>query len=381
MMSSGKIGGRELKQKIQRLLTQDDFGSALTTLCQLPAREVINPLFSFFYSRDELTKWRAVTASGAVVSGLAQTDMESARIVMRRLMWNLNDESGGIGWGSPEAMGEIMARHKGLAQEYAHILVSYVRKDGNYIEHESLQRGVLWGLGRLAQAYPNLLKEADTFFPPYLDSADSIVRGLAAKLCGILRLDSAWAALEKLKNDKTSILLFCNGVMNMYQINRIAGDALSRMKKVISGSPSKQHTIYPERPQVAVGAVVFKDDRVLLVRRGRAPAKGMWAIPGGSMELGETLQAAAEREIFEETGIMIRAGEPVFTFDVIERDDDGRIRFHYVIVDMLADYISGALRPGDDAVEARWVSAQALNGLNVSSRTRQFLKERFEFGR
>jgi len=228
-MSSGKIGGRKLKQKIQRLLTQDDFEPALIFLSQLPVRELISPLFSFFYSRDELTKWRAVTAVGVVVSGLAQTDMESARVVMRRLMWNLNDESGGIGWGSPEAMGEIMARHKGLAQEYAHILVSYVRTDGNHIEHEFLQRGVLWGLGRLAQACPNLLKGAGAFLPPYLDSADSIVRGLAAKLCGILRLDSARAALEKLKEDKTSILLFCNGVISTYQINRLAGDALSRM--------------------------------------------------------------------------------------------------------------------------------------------------------
>lgn len=159
---------------------------------------------------------------------------------------------------------------------------------------------------------------------------------------------------------------------------------MDRMKKAISvkgsGSLSKQHSVYPDFPRVAVGAVVFKDDRVLLVRRGRAPARGLWAIPGGSMELGETLQAAAEREIFEETGIKIRAGEPVFTFDVIEKDNDGRIRFHYVIVDMIADYIGGALSPGDDAVEAHWVSAHALNRLNVSPRTRQLLKERFGFG-
>ncbi|MEW6673804.1 MAG: NUDIX hydrolase [Thermodesulfobacteriota bacterium] len=157
------------------------------------------------------------------------------------------------------------------------------------------------------------------------------------------------------------------------------------MKNLISENdakdPSTQQGIYPSRPRVAVGAVVFKDDRVLLVRRGRAPAKGLWAIPGGSMELGETLQAAAEREIYEETGIEIRAGEPVLTFDVIERDDDGRIRFHYVIVDMIADYIGGVLRSGDDALEARWVSAKGLNRLNVSSRTRRLLTERFGFGR
>jgi len=148
-----------------------------------------------------------------------------------------------------------------------------------------------------------------------------------------------------------------------------------------SQDPSHRSAIYPDCPRVAVGAVVFKDDHVLLVRRGRAPAKGLWAIPGGSMELGETLQAAAEREIYEETGITIRADEPVFTFDVIERDADSRVRYHYVIVDMIADYIGGVLKPGDDAIEARWVSADVLGELAVSSRTRRLLRDRFGFGR
>ncbi|MEW6673806.1 MAG: DVU0298 family protein [Thermodesulfobacteriota bacterium] len=229
MTRSAKIGVRELKQRIHALLRQDDFEAALTALDQLPAREVINPLLYFFYNRDELVKWRAVTAVGAAVSRLAGTDMESARVVMRRLIWNLNDESGGIGWGAPEAMGEIMARHKGLAREYARILVSYARKDGNYIEIESLQRGVLWGLGRLARAFPELLKDTGVLFPPYLESTDGIVRGLAARLCGILRVDSARAFLENLKSDKTPIPLYCNGKICMDQVSRIAGDALSRM--------------------------------------------------------------------------------------------------------------------------------------------------------
>ena len=138
---------------------------------------------------------------------------------------------------------------------------------------------------------------------------------------------------------------------------------------------------YPSTPRVAVGAVVFKDNSVLLVRRGQPPSEDLWAIPGGSVEIGETLQEAAEREILEETGITIRAGKPVYTFDSIQRDSAGKIRFHYVIVDLGADYISGDPIAGDDAVEARWVTAEEINDLRVSAPTLKLLKEGFRFGR
>ncbi|MBN1664194.1 MAG: NUDIX hydrolase [Deltaproteobacteria bacterium] len=131
---------------------------------------------------------------------------------------------------------------------------------------------------------------------------------------------------------------------------------------------------YPIHPRVGVGAVVIKDNKVLLVRRGVAPSKGLWAIPGGGLELGETLQQGAEREILEETGIAIRAKEPVYSFDFIERDDDNRIRFHYVIVDLLADYIDGEAVGGDDAAEARFLSPQELSELNVSKNTLRLLR-------
>jgi 8-oxo-dGTP diphosphatase len=139
-------------------------------------------------------------------------------------------------------------------------------------------------------------------------------------------------------------------------------------------------TEYPSHPRVAVGAVVFKEGRVLLVQRGKPPARGQWAIPGGSVLLGETLQQAAEREIMEETGIVIRAGAPVFTFDTIERDDTGAIRFHYVIVDLRADFVSGDLRSGDDAVAVRWVAAEELAAPGVNPRTLELLRSHFKFG-
>jgi 8-oxo-dGTP diphosphatase len=136
---------------------------------------------------------------------------------------------------------------------------------------------------------------------------------------------------------------------------------------------------YPDVPRVAVGAIVFRDGRVLLVKRGRPPSQGQWAIPGGRVELGETLQAAAEREINEETGLTIRARDPAYTFDVILRDDAGRVRFHYVIVDLLADYLDGEPRPGDDAREARWIAPQELAELPISQTTLDVLKNELHF--
>jgi ADP-ribose pyrophosphatase len=138
---------------------------------------------------------------------------------------------------------------------------------------------------------------------------------------------------------------------------------------------------YPNRPEVAVGAIVVKDERVLMVKRNKPPGEGLWAIPGGRVEFGETLQQAAEREIMEETGVTIQAKNPVHTFEIIERDGTGRPRFHYVIVDLAAEYVKGEPSPGDDASEARWVSSQELERLPVSQTTSQVLKNIVRFGR
>ena len=149
----------------------------------------------------------------------------------------------------------------------------------------------------------------------------------------------------------------------------------------MQNSKTDSGAVYPDQPIAAVGAIVFKDNRVLLVRRGRPPAEDLWAIPGGRVEIGETLREAAEREILEETGIVIRALDPVYTFDVIDRDTRGGIRFHYVIVDLIAEYIRGEPLAGDDAAAARWIPADELSTLKVSSKTRRLLTAQFNFGR
>ena len=130
---------------------------------------------------------------------------------------------------------------------------------------------------------------------------------------------------------------------------------------------------YPAAPIPAVGAVVVHDGAVLLVRRGQAPSRGVWAVPGGRVELGETLAEATEREVREETGVEVRAGEPVWSFDSVIRDDDGRIAWHYVIVDLLADYVAGKPHARDDALEARWLRPEDLSGLLVSKPTLELL--------
>jgi 8-oxo-dGTP diphosphatase len=132
---------------------------------------------------------------------------------------------------------------------------------------------------------------------------------------------------------------------------------------------------YPDHPRVGVGAVVLREGRILLVRRGATPARGLWAIPGGGLRLGETLQEGAEREILEETGIVIRAGAPVFTCDSFEKDGEGRFRFHYVIVDMIADYVSGDAKAADDALEARWISPAEIQNLPATKTTLKLLRQ------
>jgi ADP-ribose pyrophosphatase len=128
-------------------------------------------------------------------------------------------------------------------------------------------------------------------------------------------------------------------------------------------------------PQVAIGGVVMKDDKILLVKRHQEPHKGEWAIPGGSVKLGETLQGAVEREVREETGLVVNAKDPMHVFDLIERDEQGHLRFHYVIVDLRAEYVAGTLHPSDDAIDAQWFSPKEIKDIRITETTKEFLEK------
>jgi len=227
-MSRHQTSSRQLKEKIRKLLLQQDIESGLAKIGGMPAKKAINPLFSFLCSLDELLKWRAVMAMGKVVDRLADADMESARVIMRRYMWNLNDESGGIGWGCPEAMGEIMARNENLAEEFWCILISYIRPDGNFLEHEALQRGVLWGVGRLAHARPALLKDSVNYLYPYMQAGDPYLRGLAVWASGALRSKNTEVLLNGLKEDSAKLSVFLDGQLITCSVGDLAEKALTR---------------------------------------------------------------------------------------------------------------------------------------------------------
>ena len=120
--------------------------------------------------------------------------------------------------------------------------------------------------------------------------------------------------------------------------------------------------------------MVFADGRVLLVRRGNEPSQGRWGLPGGVVELGETVKEAVVREVEEETHITVRPARLITTFDSIVRDDDARVRFHYVLCEFLCEYVSGNLEASTDASDAAWVHLGELSKWNVPSGTRRFIE-------
>lgn len=164
---------RRMKSRVLELLQAPGWERRLPDLLALPEEgrpdgglaQLVGPLFSFLLHRDEAVRWHAVTALGFVVAAMADRTMEPARIVMRRFLWHMNEESGNLGWGIPESMGESMARHARLAEEYHKPLASYIQDpecigDCNFLDHPPLRTGVYWGLGRLAEVRPDMVRRA-----------------------------------------------------------------------------------------------------------------------------------------------------------------------------------------------------------------------------
>jgi 8-oxo-dGTP diphosphatase len=131
---------------------------------------------------------------------------------------------------------------------------------------------------------------------------------------------------------------------------------------------------YPDAPLIGVGAIIIEDDRVVLVKRAHAPLLGEWSIPGGMLEVGETLRQAAVREVLEETGLHVEVGELLGVFDRIVRDADERTLYHYVLIDFLCRRIGGEPQAGCDAAEARWFTRGEIGELALAEDTAEVIQ-------
>ena len=131
---------------------------------------------------------------------------------------------------------------------------------------------------------------------------------------------------------------------------------------------------YPERPIVGVGAVIVEAGKVVLIRRTHEPLQGQWSLPGGMVEIGETLEAALAREMVEETGLTVRVGPVIEVFDRITCDERSRVRYHYVLIDYVCWPAGGTLRAGSDVDAAVWVDPAALDGYALTDKATSVIR-------
>lgn len=229
---------RDVKRSLRELLAGPDWRARLGELALVPARQLPGPLFSLLLDKDELVRWRAAEAFGRTMARLAESrepgeGLEAARVVLRQCLWRLNEESGGLGWGIPEALGESLARHRRLAGEFHRVLASYVREEargeGNYLEHAALRRGVFWGLGRLAQSFPDLVAGDAAALMAGLADEDGANRGLAAWVLGLVHAAEAARGLEALTDDASDVALFLDGELLRTTAGALARQALERL--------------------------------------------------------------------------------------------------------------------------------------------------------
>jgi hypothetical protein len=188
----------KIKETLREALAKGDYDS-LVRMASEHGGKITNGLMGFLSDPDEGRKWQAVKAIGLVTACLFSLDPERARKVIRQLIWNLNDESGGIGWGMPEAFGEILATIPALQKEYICLLAAYISEEGCFIENEVVQKGVIWGLGRVrnldegikARVVPFLLKTLKNPSPP--------MQGITAWALGEMGIQEARPVLNTLQ--------------------------------------------------------------------------------------------------------------------------------------------------------------------------------------
>lgn len=214
-------------------MAAEDFPAALEELKSLPPEQTIKYLQAGLPAAQPILKWRAVTALGQVVQGLAARDLEAAREFLRRLLWCLNEESGAVPWGVAEALGEILANSPQLAREYANLQVSFIWPQANSVQFAPLLAGAVWGVGRLASVHPELARGCCALerLSRLLDWPDPLVRGTAAWALGHLGDRQCLDQLRSLRQDQACLEIWDQGRLRPATVGELATESIKKLER------------------------------------------------------------------------------------------------------------------------------------------------------
>ncbi|BCS87894.1 DVU0298 family protein [Pseudodesulfovibrio sediminis] len=222
---------RKTKKELREILAADNWQDRLAELTEYRPGDLVPPLLNLRLDKDEAVRWRSVIVFGMTADRMAEASMEKARVLMRTLMWFMNEESGNLGWGIPHFMGEAMALNAKIAKEFHKILVSYIfcdaDCDGNFLDHPELRRDVYWGLARLAEARPELVAHGERFLIAGLDDPDAYNRAYAAWVLGLIKAEGAREKLETLTGDAVEIRTFRGDDVYDITVGAMVSEALA----------------------------------------------------------------------------------------------------------------------------------------------------------
>ncbi|WP_415719112.1 DVU0298 family protein [Maridesulfovibrio sp.] len=226
--------GRRIKKEVMDALESENWETEFEGLMEKHSMQaLVAPLFASLCAPAVIVRWHGITCFGKVISRMVKEDTARARIVMRRIMWMLNEESGGCAWGVPEAMGEISAVNETMAAEYGKILLSYSHEDEegpeNFLEFPTLLRGAVWGVARLAQDRPQIAAQATKDMIRFLSYPDPVIQGSACWALGGLKAVESVKKLEALTDNDTVIDIYKDSSLQSVTVGRLAQEALDKI--------------------------------------------------------------------------------------------------------------------------------------------------------
>ncbi|MDP3110903.1 MAG: HEAT repeat domain-containing protein [Thermodesulfovibrionales bacterium] len=213
-----------MKEKIKKLLAEKRYDELIALSSN--GKNIFRMLISLTYDKKTLISWRAIEAVGLVSKEIARTRPELVRNTVGRLLWMIRDESGGIGWSSPEMLGEITRNNPEQFSDIAPIIVSFLDED-------MLAAGVLRAIGRIGQVNPGLVKHAMPAILPFLHSPDPALRGLAACAIGEIGSAGAIGELERLQDDISLIVIYEKGELREKTVGELAESSIEKLGGIL----------------------------------------------------------------------------------------------------------------------------------------------------